>query len=140
MRAVSVVADDFVRPNGLAFSQNETRLYVVDSGRTEGPEHPNHIRVFDVDRSSRLSGGAEFAVCRAGQFDGLRVDEAGRLWVSTGEGVECYEANGDLIGRIRIPEVVSNCVFGGKSRNRLFITATTSLYAVYLLTNGAPTF
>jgi gluconolactonase len=138
--AVSIVADDFVRPNGLAFSPDETRLYVVDSGRTEGPENPTHIRVFNVDGDARLTGGAEFAACDVGLFDGLRVDEAGRLWVSTGEGIECYEANGDLIGRIRVPEVVANCVFGGQSRNRLFITAATSLYAVYLLTNGAPTF
>ena len=138
--AMSIVAGDFVRPNGLAFSPDETRLYIVDSGRTEGLENPTHIRVFNVDGDVRLAGGAEFAACDVGLFDGLRVDEAGRLWVSTGEGIECYEANGDLIGRIRVPEVVSNCVFGGQSRNRLFITAATSIYAVYLLTNGAPTF
>jgi gluconolactonase len=138
--AMSIVAGDFVRPNGLAFSPDETRLYIVDSGRTEGLENPTHIRVFNVGGDVRLAGGAEFAACDVGLFDGLRVDVAGRLWVSTGEGVECYEANGDLIGRIRVPEVVSNCVFGGQSRNRLFITAATSIYAVYLLTNGAPTF
>jgi gluconolactonase len=138
--AMSIVAGDFVRPNGLAFSPDETRLYIVDSGRTEGLENPTHIRVFNVGGDVRLAGGAEFAACDVGLFDGLRVDEAGRLWVSTGEGIECYEANGDLIGRIRVPEVVSNCVFGGQSRNRLFITAATSIYAVYLLTNGAPTF
>jgi gluconolactonase len=137
---MSIVAGDFVRPNGLAFSPDETRLYIVDSGRTKGLENPTHIRVFNVDGDVRLAGGAEFAACDVGLFDGLRLDEAGRLWVSTGEGIECYEANGDLIGRIRVPEVVSNCVFGGQSRNRLFITAATSIYAVYLLTNGAPTF
>ncbi len=137
---VSVATDDLLRPNGLAFSPDESRLYIVDSGRTEGPENPVHIRVFDVAADGRLSGGAELAACGAGLFDGLRLDEAGRLWVSSGESVECYEADGDLIGRIHIPEVVSNCVFGGPARNRLFITATTSVYAVYLTTNGAATF
>ncbi len=81
-----------------------------------------------------------FADCADGVFDGFRVDEAGHIWTSTESGVACYEPEGTLIGKIRIPEVVSNCVFGGIHRNRLFITATTSLYAVYLMTNGVATF
>ncbi len=137
---VAVAIDDFVRPNGLAFSPDETKLYVVDSGRTEGAENPAHIREFDVDPNNVTTGGRVFANCQAGLFDGFRFDEAGRIWISTGEGIACYEPDGSLIGKVLIPEVVSNCVFGGVNRNRLFITATTSLYAVYLLTNGAPTF
>ena len=134
----TVVADDFVRPNGLAFSPDETRLYIADSGRTLGAEHPAHIRAFAVSAGKTLSGGGVFAECSAGVFDGFRVDEAGNLWASTAEGINCYEPGGALIGKVVVPEVVSNCAFGGALRNRLFITATASLYAVYLTTNGPP--
>lgn len=135
---VGLVADDFIRPNGLAFSPDETSLYVVDSGRTVSDDHPAHIRVFSVDPDNRVSGGRVFADCTAGVFDGLRVDEAGNLFASSAEGIHCYEPGGGLIGKILVPEVASNCAFGGPCRNRLFITATTSLYAVYLTTNGPP--
>jgi gluconolactonase len=138
--AIEIVTDDFVRPNGLAFSPDERKLYVVDSGRTEGSQNPAHMRVFEVGVDNRLSEGRVFADCPAGLFDGFRLDEGGRVWVSTHAGIACYEPDGTHIGNIRIPEIVSNCVFGGISRNRLFITATTSLYAVYLTTNGTPTF
>lgn len=73
-------------------------------------------------------------------FDGFRLDEAGRLWTSAGPAVNCYEPNGQLIGRILIGETVSNLVFGGPKRNRLFITATTSLYSALIAVNGAKTF
>lgn len=135
--AVEAVATDFVEPNGLALSADGARLYVADSGRTEGAEHPAHIRVFDVVGGKRLSGGEVFADCQNGLFDGFRLDVDGRIWTSTGAGVDCYAPDGDLIGRIALPEVVANCVFGGLRENRLFITATTSLYAVYVMTNGA---
>ncbi|HVY19751.1 MAG TPA: SMP-30/gluconolactonase/LRE family protein [Bauldia sp.] len=133
---VTVVVDDFKRPNGLAFSPDESRLYVVDSGRTEGPENPVHIRSFAVN-GAKLSGGAVFAACDRGLYDGLRFDEGGRLWATTDAGVDCYVADGTRIGRVLVPEPAANLVFGGPFRNRLFITATSSLYAVYLMTNGA---
>ena len=132
--AVTSVADDFDRPNGLAFSPDEKRLYIADSGA------PKHMRVFEVTPDGKLRGGAVFAVCAAGRFDGFRLDEAGRIWTSTDDGVHCYEPDGTLIGKIRIPEILSNVVFGGPRRNRLFITATTSLYAILLPVNGARTF
>ncbi|MCG6857613.1 MAG: SMP-30/gluconolactonase/LRE family protein [Salaquimonas sp.] len=134
---VTAVATDFVQPNGLAFSPDHSRLYIADTGRTEGPEHPAHIRVFDVVDGRSLKGGAVFAECTRGLFDGFRLDEDGRIWTSTGEGVECYDADGTLLGLIRTPEVVANCVFGGPKRNRLFIAATTSLYAIYVMARGA---
>jgi gluconolactonase len=136
---VTMVADDFVRPNGLAFSPDHGKLYVVDSGRTTGPEHPAHIRVFEVN-GRRLKGGKVFADCTAGVFDGLRLDRLGNLWASSGEGIHCYEPGGALIGKIHVPEVAANCAFGGRHGNRLFITATTSLYAVYLTVSGASLF
>jgi gluconolactonase len=134
---IRVVADDFIRPNGLAFSHDERRLYIVDSA---GGALPKHIRAFDVGDDGRLSGGREFADCAAGRFDGMRFDDAGRLWAATDDGVDCLDGDGTLIGRIRIPEICSNVVFGGPKRNYLFITATTSLYGVLLPVNGLKSF
>ena len=137
---VTRVADDFARPNGLAFSPDESRLYIADSGRTHDPDGPHHIRGFDVHDGGTLSGGDVFAVCEPGFFDGFRFDEAGRLWTSAGDGVQCFDPDGTLIGKVRVPEAVANVCFGGPHRNRLFITATTSLYSVNLLLRGAKTF
>jgi gluconolactonase len=129
--AVRIVADDFVRPNGLAFSLDERRLYVADT-------RVNHLRVFDVAGDGTLSGGTALATCTVGAFDGLRLDDAGRIWTSAGDGVHCYDPDGTLIGKVRVPETVANLVFGGQRRNHLFICATTSLYAILLSVTGAP--
>ncbi|MBF9194735.1 SMP-30/gluconolactonase/LRE family protein [Microvirga terrestris] len=137
---VRSVADDFVRPNGIAFSPDERRLYVADTGATHVKDGPRHIRVFDVDDQGGLSGGNVFATCTQGLFDGFRLDEAGRIWTSAGDGVHCYENDGTLIGKILVPEAVANVVFGGLKRNRLYICATTSLYSIMLPVNGAKTF
>lgn len=134
------VADDFVRPNGLAFSPDERRLYIADSGATHQADGPRHIRAFDVDEAGRLTGGDVLATCATGLFDGFRVDDAGRIWTSAGPEVHCIEPDGRLIGKIRIGEPVANLVFGGPKRNRLFICATTSLYSLLLPVNGAQTF
>jgi gluconolactonase len=134
---LEVVADDFVRPNGIAFAPDEQTLYVSDTGMTHDPDGPRHIRAFAVEDGRHLRHGRVFAVCEHGLFDGFRLDTEGNLWTSAGEGVNCYDPAGDLLGRIPIPEGVSNVTFGGPKRNRLFITATTSLYAVYLNANGA---
>ena len=136
--SVTRVLTDFVKPNGLAFSPDETRLYVVDSGRTHVPDGPRHIRVFDVAVDGGLSGGAVFA--DNGNYDGLRLDEEGRVWTSATDAVHCYEPDGTLLGSIDIGETVSNVCFGGPKRNRLFITATTSVYSVMLAVNGCRTF
>jgi gluconolactonase len=132
-----VVADDFGRPNGLAFSPDEGTLYVADSGVPGAPDGPHHLRVFAVDAAGRASGGRVLAVCDAGRFDGIRVDTGGRLWAAANDGVHCLDPAGALLGKILVPEVVSNVCFGGPKRNRLFVTATTSLYAVYTHVNGA---
>ena len=127
---LSVVADDFVRPNGLAFSLDESQLYVVDT-----PER--HIRRFDVKDDGRLSGGEVFAPCTAGMFDGIRLDATGRVWAAAHDGVHCFDPDGTLLGKVLFPDVVSNLCFGGPKRNRLFVTATTSVYSWLLTTNGA---
>ena len=129
-----------MRPNGLAFSPDESRLYIADTGASHVEDGPRHIRVFDVGDGGTLSGGDVFATCTDGLFDGFRLDEAGRIWTSAGDGVHCYDPDGTLIGKVMVPEVVANVVFGGPKRNRLFICGTTSLYAVLLAVNGAKTF
>jgi len=135
-----IVADDFVRPNGLAFSVDESVLYIVDSGASHRPDGPRHMRSFQVAPDGKLSGGAVFATCENGVFDGFRVDTADRIWTSAADGVHCYHADGTLIGKIFVPERVSNLCFGGQKRNRMFITASTSVYSVMLPVNGSKTF
>lgn len=135
--AVTAVADDFVQPNGLAFSPDESLLYIVDTGATHRADGPHHVRRFRVEAGGSLAGGEVFATCPAGLYDGLRVDVHGNLWLSAADGVHCHASDGTLLGKVRVPETVANVCFGGAKRNRLFICATTSLYAVYLNTRGA---
>lgn len=134
--AISVVADDFVQPNGLAFSPDESLLYIVDTGATHIDNGPHHVRRFRVKADGTLAGGEVFAICPTGLYDGLRVDVHGNLWLSAGDGVHCHAPDGTLLGKILVPETVANVCFGGAKLNRLFICATTSLYAVYLNTRG----
>ena len=135
---IAAVITDMVKPNGLAFSCDESVLYVADTGATHVRAGPRHIRRFTVGADGRsLSGGDVFATCDAGLFDGFRVDVADRIWSSAADGVHCFDPDGTLIGKIRVPEVVANVCFGGAKRNRLFICGTTSLYAVYVMTQGA---
>jgi gluconolactonase len=133
---VSIVASDFVQPNGLAFSPDESLLYIVDTGATHLPHGPHHVRRFRVGEHASLSGGEVFAICPTGLYDGLRVDVHGNLWLSAGDGVHCHAPDGTLLGKIRVPEPVANLCFGGPKRNRMFMCATTSLYSVYLNTRG----
>ena len=133
---VRIVADDFDRPNGIAFSLDERQLYVTDTGSAK----TRHMRVFDVGDDGTLSGGDVFATCTVGGFDGFRLDSDGRIWTSAGDGVHCYDRDGTLIGKVLLPEGCANVAFGGAKLNRLFMTATTSLYAVYLKINGARRF
>lgn len=134
---VQAVAKDRVQPNGLAFSPDERLLYVADTGATHRLGLPATIHAYPV-----LPGGAGlgsprlFATSGAGLYDGFRLDIHGNLWTSTGEGVHAYAPDGTHLGTIPVPEAVANVCFGGAKRNRLFITATTSLYAIYLKTNG----
>ncbi len=135
---VTAVATDFVKPNGLAFSPDEEHLFISDTGVTHDPDGPAHIRKFKVGLDGKsLSGGEVFATCTVGVFDGFRLDRDGRIWSSSADGVHCMNAEGILIGKVRIPELVGNVCFGGDKKNRLFIAGTTSLYSVYLSVNGA---
>ena len=141
----AAVADDFSKPNGLCFSPDESLLYIVDTGRSDGPEHPTHIRVFDVVDGIRLTNGRVFADMDPGSSDGIRADRDGNIWSGAcwgGEGydgVHCYHPAGTLIGMIHLPAPCSNLCFGGARRNRLFMTVSQSLFAVYVETTGAQT-
>ena len=135
---VERVIDDMVRPNGLAFSPDESWLYVVDTGATHVANGPRHIRRFRVGADGKsLTGGEVFVESTSGLFDGFRFDSEGRIWTSVGEGVHVYAPDGELIGKILIPEIVGNVTFGGTKRNRLFIAGTTSLYSFYTFVTGA---
>jgi len=138
--SLRVVADDFVRPNGLAFSPDERRLYIADSGGTAFDGGPRHLRAFDVGDDGRLTGGEVIAHCDTGVYDGLRCDTAGRIWTSAGDGVHALAPDGTLLGKIRVPERVANLGFAGPRRNVMLITATTSLYEVRLPVNGVKTY
>ena len=127
---VRIVADDFDRPNGLAFSLRRAPLYIADTRRRA---HPRVRR----RRRRPLSGGEVFADCDAGVFDGIRLDDAGRVWAAAHDGLHCFDPDGTLIGKLLLPEVVSNLTFGGAERNHLFITATTTLYTLRVNFTGA---
>lgn len=133
----TAIVTDMVRPNGLAFSRDETILYVADTGATHFPDVAPVIRAYDVAASGdRVANGRVFATSPAGFFDGFRVDRLGNIWTSSNGAVLTYAPDGTLIGRIPIPEIVSNVTFGGPKRNRLYITAQTSLYAIFLKVSG----
>jgi gluconolactonase len=134
---LTVVVDDFLQPNGLCFSPDERLLYVADSGASHKPDAPRHIRVFDVTDGKRLTNGRVFASIDKGIPDGMRTDVDGNLWSSAADGVHCFHPDGTLLGKILVPQAVANLTFGGPRRNRLFITASTSLYAIYTATRGA---
>ncbi len=134
---LGVVADDFSRPNGLAFSPDERSLYIADSGFWPDPSKPHHIRAFIVGADGRLSGSRVVCEVSPGIPDGFRVDMDGNIWTSSGNGVQCISPEGALIGRIPVPEKVANVAFGGAKRNRLFICGHTSLYSIFVNTSGA---
>ncbi|PWI15501.1 gluconolactonase [Streptomyces sp. Act143] len=130
---VHLAAEGFDGPNGVILSPDERRLYVSDSRAAR-------IHVYDVRDDGTLTGGKVFAEARGGvHFDNIRLDDQGRLWAAAlADGVHCYDPDGTLIGRLRVPEPVANIAFGGPRNNRLFIAATTSLYSLVMSVTGAP--
>jgi len=154
---IEKVADDIFKPNGLCFSPDYKKLYVADTGASHYPDAPKNIKVWDIVEEKKLANGKEFAsmaldmhnakhelVTKAGFADGIRCDVDGNIWASAGwvgdgyDGVHVFEPKeGVRIGQIHLPEICSNVCFGGTKRNRLFMTGSTSLYAVYVETQGA---
>ena len=115
---LTVAADDFDGPNGLAFSPDESLLYVAETGRQFDPEARQYIRRFNVDADGRLSGGDRFYKVDPGFADGFRLDEQGNIWSSAGDGVHCISPEGEMLGKILTGCVVSNVAFGGRNRSR----------------------
>lgn len=133
---LTAVVGDFTQPNGLCFSPDESVLYIAESGSSHDDSVPSHIRVFGVD-GGRLEDRGVFATIDTGLPDGMRCDVLGNLWSSAADGVHCFASDGTLLGKILIPEVVSNLCFGGADGQRLFITSTTSVYRIYVDAMGA---
>ncbi len=127
----TAVVKDFVQPNGLAFSPDERKLYIADSGT------PKHIRAFEVKADGTLSGGQVLCKIDQGAPDGIRVDRDGRIWSSAGDGVQIFAPDGSLIGKIPVPEAPANLCFGGDDGRTLFITARKSLYSIKVAVAGA---
>lgn len=135
---LSIVADDFLGPNGLCFSPDERRLYVAETGAVGASASEQYLRVFDVsEHSTQLLNPQKFCKVEPGFTDGLRCDSEGNIWSSAGDGVHCIDSTGKLLGKIRIPSVVSNLTFGGRHLSRLFICGSQTLYAIYLNRRGA---
>ena len=142
--AATVALEDLTRPNGLCFSPDHRRLYVVDTGCTDDPAHHRNILVYDVLEGARLANGRPFCDLAPGRSDGIRCDAAGNLWAASGfggpasNGVRVFASDGTPLAMIHLPEPVGNLAFGGRKRNRLFIAASRSLYALYVETQGVP--
>ncbi len=136
---IRIVTDALDGPNGLCFSPDGKRLYIADTGRMHDPRAKRGIHVFDVlDREAgRLSEGRPFYAPAFGAADGFRADVDGNIWTSAGDGVHCVSPEGELLGKILTPEIVSNVCFGGRYGSRLFITATSAVHAIYLNRRGA---
>ena len=144
---MDMVTDDLFKPNGLCFSPDYKKLYIAETGASHYEEAPRNIKVWDVVDGAKLANGREFTSMeldgKAGFADGIRADIDGNVWASAGwvgegyDGVHIFAPDGDRIGQIRLPEICSNVCFGGTKRNRLFMTASQSLYAVYVETQGA---
>jgi gluconolactonase len=155
---IDKMTDEIFKPNGLCFSPDYKKLYVADTGASHYKDAPKNIKVWDVLEGKKLVGGREFCsmalampvkpnspekVEKAGFADGIRADVDGNIWASAGwvgdgyDGVHCFAPDGVRIGQILLPEICSNVCFGGSKRNRLFMTGSTSLYAVYVETQGA---
>jgi gluconolactonase len=134
---LTVATGELVKPNGLAFSPDERILYIADSGASHDPQGPHHIVAYDVADEGKLCNRRVLAVVSPGIPDGFRVDVDGNIWTSAADGVHCIAADGELVGKIRVPDTVANVAFGGTRRNRLFIAAAGSLYALFLATSGA---
>ncbi len=148
---IEIVSDDMFKPNGLCFSPDYKKLYIADTGSSHYPQAPKNIRVYDVVDGKKLKNGREYADMKlkmkdgdfSGMADGIRADTDGNIWVGAGwvgkgyDGVHIFSPEGERIGQILLPEICANICFGGVKRNRLFMAASQSLYAVYVEAVGA---
>jgi gluconolactonase len=136
---LEIASNEMVHPNGLAFSPDETTLYVTDTSAARPGGSNHHVVAFDVIDRRRLTSPRVFTVIDVGLPDGLRVDVEGNVWTSAGDGIHVLDAAGTELGRIIVPQPTSNCSFGGKDGRRLFITATSTLWSIAVGISGAVT-
>jgi len=145
---IEKITDDLFKPNGICFSPDYKKVYICDTGSSHYPEAQNIIKVYDVvdERKvakSRVYAKMDLSGKGSGLADGIRADTEGNIWVGSGwvgagyDGVHVFDAEGQRIGMILLPEICANICFGGEKRNRLFMAASQSLYAVYVETQGA---
>ncbi|HVP47901.1 MAG TPA: SMP-30/gluconolactonase/LRE family protein [Bryobacteraceae bacterium] len=145
---MTMVTDELFKPNGICFSPDYTKAYICDTGSTHYPQAPKNIKVFDVVDGKTLRNGRQYVSMElagkgAGLADGIRADTDGNIWVGAGwvgagyDGVHIFTPQGERIGQILLPEICANVCFGGPKRNRLFMAAGQSLYAVYVEAHGA---
>jgi gluconolactonase len=145
---ITMVTDEIYKPNGLCFSPDYKKVYIAETGSTHYPNAPKNIKVWDVVDGKTLRNGREFcSMALAGKgtgiADGIRADREGNIWASAGwvgdgyDGVHIFAPDGQRIGQIKLPEICSNVCFGGTKRNRLFMTGSQSIYAVYVEAIGA---
>ena len=132
-----IVENTFAKPNGLAFSPDESKLYVSDTSASHDAAGNHHIRVFDVTADARLTNGRLFVEVSSEVPDGFRLDTEGRLYVGSADSIQVFDPDGTLLGKIPVPEKIANCVFGGTAGNELYIAASTSLYRIRLDAVGA---
>jgi len=133
---IDAIVTDMACPNGLAFSADETLLYVADTGAMFDENAERHMRVYDIGSDGRAMNGRHFHTVEPGASDGFRLDTDGNIWTSAADGVHCISPTGDLLGKVLVPELVSNVCFGGRGKHKLFITATTSIYSISLNRSG----
>lgn len=149
--AMEIVTNEMFKPNGICFSPDYKKVYIADTGASHYEKAPKNIMVWDVIDGKKLKNGREFTSMKmsmklgevAGFADGIRADVDGNIWAGMGwvgegyDGVHIFAPDGQRIGQILLPEICANLCFGGPKRNRLFMTASQSLYSVYVETQGA---
>ncbi|MBR9765531.1 MAG: SMP-30/gluconolactonase/LRE family protein [Rhodobacteraceae bacterium] len=134
--ALDPVITTMIQPNGLAFSADESRIYVVDSSKTDDPSNPAEIRCFDIGADGSLTDRGTVCEAPVGVFDGFRIDEDDRMWAGTATGVSCYSSEGELLGSINLGGIVINLTFGGPKRNILYMCGATELFRVHVRARG----
>ena len=133
---LEVVSKDFLKPNGLAFSVNEDKIYIADSGGSHDVNAPNQIMVYDIIENKILKNGKVFHKFNPFFADGFRVDKDDNVWTSAGKGIKCFNSQGEVIGQLLLPDLVANLTFGGENNNILYVTSSSNLYSMELNQQG----
>ena len=133
---LEVVSKDFLKPNGLAFSVNEDKIYIADSGGSHDVNAPNQIMVYDIVENKILKNGKVFHKFNPFFADGFRVDKDDNVWTRAGKGIKCFNPQGEVIGQLLLPDLVANLTFGGENNNILYVTSSSNLYSMELNQQG----